>query len=50
MINARTAFLLYAVIAAVALLILKGKPLWLALVIVFALAAKTYVDELRRRL
>jgi hypothetical protein len=50
MISARTAFLLYAAVAGVALLILKGKPLALALIIVFALAAKTYVDELRRRL
>jgi hypothetical protein len=50
MIKARTAFVLYAVIAGAALLILKGKPLWLALIIVGALVAKTYVDELRRRL
>ncbi len=49
MITARIAFLLYAAIACVALLILKGKPLYLALIIVFALAAKTYVDELRRK-
>ena len=49
MISARVAFLLYALIAGVALFILKGKPLWLALIIVLALAAKTFVDELRRR-
>jgi hypothetical protein len=50
MIAARTAFLLYAVLAVIALLTLKGKPLSLALIIVIALAAKTYVDHLRRRL
>ena len=50
MINARVAFLLYAVLAGVALLTLKGKFLSLALIIVLALAAKTYVDEQRRRL
>ena len=50
MIKARSAFLLYAVLAVVALLTLKGKPLALALIIVLAIAAKTYVDELRRRL
>ncbi len=50
MISAKTAFFLYAGLAAAALLILKGKPLGLALIIVGALAAKTYVDELKKRL
>ncbi len=49
MISARTAFLLYAALGALALYTLKGKMLGMALIIVFALAAKTYVDELRRR-
>ena len=48
MISARTAYLLYAALAGLSFLSLKGKPLGLALIIVFALAAKTYVDELRR--
>jgi hypothetical protein len=50
MINARIAYLLYAALVGVAFLTLKGKPLALALIIVFAIAGKTYVDELRRRL
>jgi hypothetical protein len=50
MISAKTAFLLYAGLAGVALLMLKGKPLGLALIIVGALAAKTYVDELKKKL
>jgi hypothetical protein len=50
MIKARTAFLLYAVLALFAFLTLKGKLLSLALIIVLALAAKTYVDHVRRRL
>ena len=49
MINARTAYLLYAALAALAYFTLKGKPLALTLIVVGALAAKTYVDELRRR-
>jgi hypothetical protein len=50
MIAARTAYLLYAALAAAALLTLKGKFLSLALIIVIALAAKTCVDDMRRRL
>jgi hypothetical protein len=50
LISARTAFLLYGALAAVSLFTLKGKFLSLALIIVLALAAKTYVDHLRRRL
>jgi len=49
MISARTAFLLYAGLAALAFFNLKGKMLSLALIVVLALAAKTYLDELRRR-
>jgi hypothetical protein len=50
MIAAGTAFLLYAVLAVIALLTLHGEARILALLIVVALAAKTYVDHLRRRL
>ena len=50
LISARTAFLLYGVLVAVAFYTLKGRFLTLALIIVFALAAKTWVDHLRRGL
>jgi hypothetical protein len=50
LIRARTAFLLYGVLLAVAYLTLKGKFLSLAVIIVLALAGKTYVDHLRQRL
>jgi hypothetical protein len=49
MISARTAFLLYGVLVLGAVLTLKGKLLGLALVIVLAFAAKTYVDHVRRQ-
>jgi hypothetical protein len=50
LIRARTAFLLYGVLLAAAYLTLKGKFLSLAVIIVIALAAKTYLDHLRQRL
>jgi hypothetical protein len=50
LIGARTAFLLYALLLALAWGTLKGKFLGLAVIIVLALAVKTYVDHLRRRL
>jgi hypothetical protein len=50
LIGIRTAFALYAVLAALALLTLKGNFRILALVIVVGLAAKSYVDHLRRNL
>ena len=50
MIRARTAFLLFGALVIAALLTLKGKPLALSLIIILALAAKTYVDHLRRSL
>jgi hypothetical protein len=50
LIGARTAFLLYAALLAFAFFTLKGKFLSLAVIIVLALAAKSYVDHLRRRL
>ena len=50
LIGARTAFLLYALLLALAVNTLKGKFLSLAVIIILALAAKTFVDHLRRRL
>lgn len=42
-IGVRTATILYMLIAIVAIMMLRGKPLLLALIIVFGLAAKSYV-------
>jgi hypothetical protein len=50
LIGLKTAFILYAVLIGLAIATLKGKPLALAVIIVLALAAKSYVDHLRRRL
>ncbi|HEY1950912.1 MAG TPA: hypothetical protein VGG97_28115 [Bryobacteraceae bacterium] len=50
MIGPRTAFLLYAALAGAAFLFLTGTPRIIALIVVFGLAAKSYVDFLRRRL
>jgi len=49
-IGARTAFILYGALLVFAYITLKGKFLGLAVIIVLAIAAKTYVDHLRRRL
>jgi len=49
-IGARTAFILYGALLAGAYLTLKGKFLSLAVIIVLAIAAKTYIDHLRRHL
>ena len=49
-IGARTAFILYGALLVAAYLTLKGKFLSLAVIIVVAIAAKTFVDHLRRRL
>ena len=46
----RTAILLFALLAAVAVATLKGMALAIALIIVGALAIKTYVHHLRDRL
>ncbi len=43
LIGVRTATILYLLIAVAASVMLKGKPLVLALIIVFGLAAKSYV-------
>jgi len=49
-IGARTAFILYGALLAAAYFTLKGKFLSLSVIIVLAIAAKTCVDHLRRRL
>jgi hypothetical protein len=49
-IGARTAFILYAALMGAAFFTLKGKFLTLAVIIILALAAKSFVDHLRRRL
>jgi hypothetical protein len=48
-IGARTATILYLLIAIAAIVLLKGKPLLLALIIVFGLAAKSYVHYRRQK-
>jgi len=50
MINARTAFAAYAVLAALSLLTLNGDILKVALAILGLFAVKTYVDLVRRRM
>ena len=50
LIGIRTAFILYAALAAAALFTLKGKFLGLALIVILGLATKTYVDHLRRQM
>jgi 4-hydroxybenzoate polyprenyltransferase len=49
-ISIRTAMLLYALLAVIAFATLKRTPLYLALLIVFALALKTYLHYLRSRM
>ncbi len=50
MIGIRTALILYALLVIASLVTLKGTPLALALIIVIALAVKSYVHHLRSRL
>ncbi len=50
MIGIRTAFVLYALLLIAAAVTLHGIALYLALIIVLGLAAKTVVDHFRRRL
>ncbi len=50
LIGFRTALVLYALLVVAAVLTLKGAALALALIIVLALAAKSYVHHLRSRL
>jgi hypothetical protein len=49
-IGARTAFLLYAALVGAAFALLTGTPRAIALIVVFGLAAKSYIDFLRRRM
>lgn len=49
MINLRTALILYALLVIVSLVTLRGTALALALIIVIALAVKSYVHHLRGR-
>jgi len=50
MIGARTACLLYAALVGASFVLLKGTPRVIALIVVFGLAAKSYIDFLRRRM
>ena len=50
MIGPRTAAVLYAALIAVALATLHGKARTFALIIILALAVKSYIDYLRRRM
>ena len=50
LIGIRAALALYALLIVVALLTLKGKLLYLALIIVFGIAVKTFVHHLRSRI
>jgi archaellin len=49
-IGLRTAFILYALLAVAAFFSLKGTALVIALVVVAALAAKSYVHHVRSRM
>jgi cell division protein FtsX len=49
-IGAKTAFLLYAVLIGFAIATLKGTALAIAVIIVLAVAVKSYIDYLRQRL
>ncbi|MGI8959045.1 MAG: hypothetical protein ACR2IV_04630 [Bryobacteraceae bacterium] len=49
-IGIRTAMLLYALLLVAALATLKGTALYVALVIVLGIAAKTYLHHLRDRI
>ncbi len=45
-----TAFLLYAALVALCFVLLRGTPRSFALIVVCGLAAKSYIDFLRRRM
>ena len=49
MIGLRTAMVLYVLLVIAAFATLKGTALYLALIIVLGVAAKTFVHHLRRR-
>jgi uncharacterized membrane protein YiaA len=50
LIGIRAALTLYAVLVVIACVLLKGKALYLALIIVFAVAAKTLLHYARNRI
>lgn len=50
MINIGTAMGLFAVLAVISVLTLRGLALWFALIVIGGLAVKAYVHFLRRRL
>jgi hypothetical protein len=50
MIGPKTAALLFAGLVALAVIKLKGTPLFIALIIILGLAAKSYVEYVRRRI
>ena len=50
MIGPRIAAILYTVLVAISIATLHGKALAFALIVVVALAVKSYLDYLRRRL
>lgn len=50
MIGIRTAMLLYALLVAIAFVVLKGTALAVGLVIILGIAAKTVVHYLRRKI
>ncbi len=50
MIKIRTALIAYAVLAVIAVIVLKGYALALALIVVCGAAVKTYVQYLRERM
>jgi hypothetical protein len=50
LIGFRTAMILFAALAGFAIATLKGTPLFFALLVIFALAAKSYIHHIRSRI
>lgn len=50
MIGFRTAMILFAALAGFAIAMLKGPALYLALIIIFLVAVKSYVHHIRKRM
>jgi Flp pilus assembly protein TadB len=50
MIRLRTALILFAILTALSLWLLKGVILYLTLILIAALAGKSYVHHLRKRI
>jgi len=49
MIGARTAAILYLVLAAIAVAVLRGKPLFVGLIIIAGLAAKSFLHHWKQK-